>query len=102
MKRAKKAGREFGESLQSLEPLNCTVGNDTARVFVELTRDQLRDIDGNWYHSGSTLQSFNNSINEAKAADCPAWNQQKLCTEEGTRAVEQAFSNKVEAEQQAR
>jgi hypothetical protein len=85
-----------------LDPLNCTIGNDTAPVFVELTRAQLRDIDGDWYHSGPTLQSFNTSVNEAKTAYCPEWKQQKEFVKLGAEAVERAYSTKMEEQQQSR
>jgi hypothetical protein len=99
---AKKAGRQLGKSLQSLDPLNCTIGNDTAPVFVELTRAQLRDIDGDWYKSDPTLQSFNTSVNEAKTAYCPDWKQQKNLVRLAAEAVERAYFTKMEEQQQSR
>jgi hypothetical protein len=71
-------------------------------VFVELTHAQLPDIDGDWYNSGPTLQSFNTSINEAKTANCPSWKQQKSFVKEGMGAVEGAYSTGMEEQQQSR
>jgi hypothetical protein len=71
-------------------------------MFVELTRAQLRDIDGDWYNSGPTLQRFNTSLNDAKIADCSEWKQQKKFINEGSRAVERAYSTGMEKQQQSR
>lgn len=102
MNGAKKAGKGFANSAQSLASLDCTIGNKTASEHVELTQAQLRGIDGDWYNSGPTLQQLNTSLYEAKTADCPGWKSQNDYFKAGTQAVDRAYSAENVPSQQSR
>lgn len=72
-KGAQKAGRKFGNAAYSLASLNCTIGDQPASIFVELTQDQLAEIDGDFFNRTDAIHEFTESINLADKSSCPGW-----------------------------
>jgi len=82
--------------------LNCTIGDKSAPIFVELSEGQISEIDGNWLNSQATRDKFNSTVNDARNADCPEWRGQKQYVETATCALKRANAEDITALQQSR
>jgi len=85
MNQALKDGEKLGNAVNTLRGLNCTVGDQPASTFVQLTQEQLAELDGN-PENLTALDHLNTTINDANDASCRGWKDQKTFVKESRKA----------------
>jgi len=85
MNQALKDGEKLGDAADSLRGLNCTIGDQPASTFVQLTQEQLAELDGDPGNL-TALDHLNTTISDADDASCHEWKDRKTFVEESRKA----------------